>query len=415
MTTERDVAEQPQATAEGEILMLIVIGSTPHIAINLIVPALPAMAHVYDVSVGTIGLSVTSFLVGFGGSLPLCGPLADSFGRRKVLLVGLSIFILSSLACVVAPSAEAMIALRALAGCSAAAATVVARALLRDGYDGGRLVRATAYLNAGMASVPALGPLLGALLFEAGGWRLTAGAIGIFGAATLALGSVFVKKAAPPTAVAAPAEMFVAWRSVLKSRTFILMSLVNAFQHGTWWVFLASSAELFLQDFGLSPTQYGLIPPLVTGSYMVGSMVVARFALMMAPFRIMGRAFLCQAAAVAVLVALPLLGVKSVWAVVMPEIVISMCVGVITAVSTAQSLQMFPERAGAAAGLNGSITMLTGAACTGVVSAIAFPAYLSMSVLILGAALISLTAYVAAAAVEYSSTPRSNVSVPEVR
>ena len=117
-----------------------------------------------------------------------------------------------------------------------------------------------------------------------------------------------------------------------------------------------------MQEFGLSPAEYGLIPPLVTGSYMVGSVVVARFALTIAPFRIMDWAFACQAVAVAILVLPALVGIRSVWGVVVPEIAISTCVGVITTVAMAQSLQIFPERAGSAAGLNASITMLT-AAC----------------------------------------------------
>jgi DHA1 family bicyclomycin/chloramphenicol resistance-like MFS transporter len=395
--TNRSDGKGDESGTESELLLFILIGAIPHIAINIIVPALPAIAAAYDVSVVSIGFSVTAFLIGFGLSLPLCGPLADSFGRRRVLLCGLSVFFASSLACAIAPTVEVLIILRAIAGMSAASSSVVARALLRDSFDGAKLVRATAYMNTGMASVPALGPLFGAFLYEAGGWRLTTVSIAAFGAVTFFVSAKLVWRANGASTQSSLAEIARSWRYVLSSRRFIVASLVNALQHGTWWVFLAGSPDLFLREFGLSPAQYGLIPPLVTGTYMIGSVVVARWALSISASDLLRGAFVLQAVSVVTLVSVTLLGHRTLLGIVLPELVISFCVGVITAVAMAESLQIFPERAGAAAGLNGSITMLMAALCTAGVGALELPAYRSVPILILICAALSMFMFFASA------------------
>jgi DHA1 family bicyclomycin/chloramphenicol resistance-like MFS transporter len=404
-TSPRD--ERLEFSTNG-VIILIAIGSVPHIAINLIVPALPAIAREYNTSLDEIRLAVTCFLVGFAAFLPICGPLADALGRRKVLLIGLGVFGLCGLLGAFAPSARTFIALRVAQGMSAACATVVARALLRDRFDGPVLVKATAYMNTGMASVPALGPLLGAVLFELNGWRLVALTICMVGVATFVLSAKHVQKDGTNQPNGSLWSVLESWAAVLRSREFVLISVVNALQHGTWWVFLAGSPDLFLQEFSLSPSQFGLIPPLVTGSYMVGSVVVARLVMKVPAVKLLGWAFVCQFVSICALVGFPALGEASVAKFVIPEVVNSACVGGITAIAMAQSLQIFPERAGAAAGLSGCMTMLVAAACTGVVSLVGGPApSLSIPVLMMAAAAISLAAFLAYLALAMRSTRRS--------
>nr|BFF24743.1 hypothetical protein GCM10025732_27080 [Glycomyces mayteni] len=113
---------------------------------------------------------MTAMMIGMGVGQAVVGPLSDRFGRRKPLLIGMSVFTLVSLLCAVATSADLLIALRFVQGLSGAAGVVVARAVIRDHFAGDDMTRFTAKMMFVTMLAPMLGPIVGAQLIRFGPW-----------------------------------------------------------------------------------------------------------------------------------------------------------------------------------------------------------------------------------------------------
>jgi DHA1 family bicyclomycin/chloramphenicol resistance-like MFS transporter len=142
----------PPAAATGHsrrfiatmVFVLGALSATAPIAIDLYLPAFPSMADALGAPESRIQLTLTSMMIGMGIGQAFIGPLSDRFGRRKPLLIGMSVFTVTSLVCAVAGSADLLIAMRFLQGLSGAAGVVVARAVIRDHFQGDDMTRFTA-------------------------------------------------------------------------------------------------------------------------------------------------------------------------------------------------------------------------------------------------------------------------------
>ncbi len=141
------------------------------LAIDIFLPALPAMAEEFSVSMVTMGWSVTIFLLSLGLGQLISGPLADRYGRKPVALAGVIIYGLSSSLIIFASSIELVLVARLLQGFGACAIVVAAFACVRDRYDAIQSGVMYSYLNGAICCIPALAPLLGNLLTEYFGWR----------------------------------------------------------------------------------------------------------------------------------------------------------------------------------------------------------------------------------------------------
>ncbi len=130
-------------------------------AIDAYLPALPAITGDLGTSSSATQLTLAALLVGVAGGQLVAVPLSDRFGRRPPVLVGLVGFVLTSLGCAVAPTVEGLIVFRLLQGLTGSAAVVVARAVVRDEYDGAAAARAFARLLLVMGAAPVLAPVVG--------------------------------------------------------------------------------------------------------------------------------------------------------------------------------------------------------------------------------------------------------------
>lgn len=142
------------------------------LAIDLYLPAFPAMAASFGTDSEHIQLSLSAYFIGLASGQLFYGPVADRFGRRKPLLFGIVLFCLASLACALAPSLEWLLAARfaqALGGC---AGIVVNRAVVRDLCTPIEAAKAFSQLMLVMGVAPILAPLGGGALLALGGWPL---------------------------------------------------------------------------------------------------------------------------------------------------------------------------------------------------------------------------------------------------
>src|SRR5574340_191554 len=167
------------------VVLLATLVALGPISTDLYLPALPALATYFGSDVSRVQLTLSVFLAGFAVAQIVYGPLSDRFGRRPVMLAGLTIYLLASVACAFAVSIDGLIAARFLQALGACAGPVLGRAIVRDVYGPVEAARVLAYISGAMAIAPMLGPMLGGWLTVLFGWRANFAALSIFSAAQL--------------------------------------------------------------------------------------------------------------------------------------------------------------------------------------------------------------------------------------
>lgn len=153
------------------LVMLIVLVAVGQMAQTIYVPAMATMAEALNVRDGTMQRVMAAYLITYGGSQLIYGPLSDSVGRRPVILAGMMIFMIGALIAMLAPALNILILGSAIQGMGTSVAGVMARTLPRDLYSGQPLRQANSWLNMGILVSPLLAPVIGALLTQLFGWH----------------------------------------------------------------------------------------------------------------------------------------------------------------------------------------------------------------------------------------------------
>ena len=143
--------------------------------------SMPQIARDLQTSSLEVQLTLSTYLVGFSVGQIIYGPVSDKYGRKPVILFGLLAYTLASFACMWAQSIEALILLRAVQAFAAAAPIILARAIIRDLYEGSQAARQLSIMTSVSGFGPMAAPLLGGVLQVAFGWRSVFAAMFLIG------------------------------------------------------------------------------------------------------------------------------------------------------------------------------------------------------------------------------------------
>ncbi|MFN8622312.1 MAG: multidrug effflux MFS transporter [Chloroflexota bacterium] len=262
--TRPDGSVAPPTTRAGRIELIALIGALSAFAplsIDMYLPALPAMATELGTSAAIIGLTLTACLIGLAAGQLVAGPLSDRLGRRRPLLVGLVVYTLASLLCVVAADATQLIALRAVQGMAGAAGIVISRAVVRDLHTGSALARFFALTMLVNGLAPILAPLIGGQLLLFTSWRgvfLVLAAIG----AVLFLAVLLRLRESLPVAnrrTGGLAELGRTFRLLLTDRRFVGYAVAAALSFTAMFSYISSSPFVLQDLFGMSPQTFSLV------------------------------------------------------------------------------------------------------------------------------------------------------------
>ncbi len=336
------------------LVLTLLLGLQP-ITTDLYLPALPALTQGFGAPMSQAQLTLTALLLAFGLSQLVWGPLSDRFGRRPVLLAGMLAYVLASVGCTVATSMEQLIVWRTVQGAAMGAGVMCARAIVRDLYTPNDGARAMSKGLSGLGVIAFLSPPLGGLLSEAFGWRMALLVLAIFGAVALALIVWRFEETLPaknPQALE-PGTLLRTWGLILRSPTFWAYALLTAASYGGLFTFLAASSFVFIQVLGLSKTAYGLVMSTVSLSYIAGTFVCRRLLPRLGVRRTVRLAAGLTLAGGTLVGVLPLLGVQSVWAIVLPFYLFMIAHGVHQPCGQSGAVGPFPQAAGAASALSG--------------------------------------------------------------
>ncbi|AGU50510.1 putative transporter, MFS-type [Variovorax paradoxus B4] len=236
------------------LLLPLLLAAQP-VATDSYLPALPAIAK----ELGSASTSLTLFVLAFGFAQLLCGPLADRFGRRPVLLAGLGCYAVAALGGAFAGSVAVLAGWRTLQGFSMAAILVCARAAVRDLYPAHEGPHVMARGLTGLGVVGLLAPLLGAWLVQGAGWRWVMVSMALYALLLLALCWRSFGETRRPLAGDLSAPRGSA-RAVFASRSFRAWASLAATTYGGLFCFLLLSPMVYIGYLGWSPAMYGWIP-----------------------------------------------------------------------------------------------------------------------------------------------------------
>ena len=349
------------------VLMLSLLLGLQPITTDLYLPALPALAAGFGAPVAQAQLTLSALLLAFGLSQLVWGPLSDRFGRRPILLVGMSAYVLASLGSTLSSSMETLILWRTVQGVAMGAGVMCARAIVRDLYAPLEGARVMSKGLSGLGVLACLSAPLGGALSGWFSWRIALLAVAIFGAICLALVALSFKETLVrknPTALQ-PAMVVRTWRAILKHPTFLAFSLLSAASYGGLFTLLAASSFVFIQVLGLSTTLYGLVMFTNSLFYILGTFLCRYWLPRVGLRRAVARAGGLSLSGGTLMAGLALAGWHNVWAIMLPQCLYMLGHGIHQPCSQSGAVGPFPQAAGAASALNGFFMMVTAFAMGG--------------------------------------------------
>jgi DHA1 family bicyclomycin/chloramphenicol resistance-like MFS transporter len=339
-------------------LLLAMLAGLGPLSVDMYLASLPSISRLLDAPTSQVQLTISAYLVGFACAQIFYGPLSDRHGRRPVLMAALGIYLLATVACAFSFSIETLIAARFVQAIGGSGASVLARTIVRDMYEGTRVGRELARMAAIMALAPLVAPLIGGVLQTVFGWRSNFVVLFCFDAAALTmvwflLPETLRQRAPEPVSIASTVRSY---RRFLADRNFVIhLGIAACCLCGLFaWI---STAAFVLQDiYGLSALAFGVSFAIGSSGYMVGTSIAARFVMRWGSRKTMGfgaAAMALSGLAMALLLSLTPLGA---WGVIAAIGLYTIGMGLTLAQAQAGALLPYPDRAGAASSLLGFVT-----------------------------------------------------------
>jgi DHA1 family bicyclomycin/chloramphenicol resistance-like MFS transporter len=279
VTAAAPVAAAPVLTLRQAALFIALLLGLQPVATDVYLPALPLLTRALGAPMASAQLTMSALILAFGMAQLAWGPVADRYGRRPVLIVGLALFTLAGVGSMLATSIEMLLGWRVLQGVALGSTVVCARAMVRDLYEPVTGARAMSLAMSGLAVIAIGGPTLGGLVATRFGWRATLALVALAGVVSL----VYVARRLPETlrqrnpAATQPGPLLRNWAAMLRHRVFRAWALLIACTYGGLFTILASSPFVYIDVLGLTSGTYGLTLAWGGGIYLVATFVGRRW------------------------------------------------------------------------------------------------------------------------------------------
>ena len=363
------------------IATLILLAGVSALTMNIFLPSLPGMAEWFAVPYATMQLSVALYLALSAVLQVVIGPISDRYGRRKVLLGSLILFLIATVGTLLAPNATVFLAFR-MAQAVIAAGMVLSRAVVRDMVPDAQAASMIGYVTMGMSIVPMVGPVIGGVLEEAIGWQANFGLLLVLGLLTLWLTWADLGETATLRPVTLGAQIR-QYPKLLRSQRFWGYALCAGFSSGSFFAYLGGAPYVGTEVFGLSASGVGALFALTAVGYAAGNFVAGRFSVRVGMNRMVFLGALITLLGLGALALVTLAGVHSALVFFGFTTFVGLGNGMTLPNANAGLLSVKPELAGTASGLGGAIMIGGGAALAALAGALLGPGASEMPLVLL--------------------------------
>ncbi|UTI65490.1 multidrug effflux MFS transporter [Paraconexibacter antarcticus] len=271
------------------LLLLGCLSTFGPLSMDMYLPGLPAMADDLGASTSAAQLTLTACLAGLATGQLLVGPLSDTHGRRRPLLLGLLAYAAASALCALAPSVLALTLLRYVQGVAGAAGIVIARAVVRDVAEGDAAARAFARLMLVSGLAPILAPVLGGQVLRLTDWRGVFGVLAVIGLALAAATARALPETHAPERrrTGGVRETTAVFADLLHERTFLACTLACGLSFAAMFAYIAGSPFVLQEVYGVSPQTFSALFALNAFGILLGSQTSGRLVGRVAPARLL--------------------------------------------------------------------------------------------------------------------------------
>lgn len=341
-------------------LVLAALSALGPFSVDTYFPSFPAIGERFGVTQLQVQQLLSFYLLALAFMTLFHGALSDSFGRRRVIITALVIYVGTAVGCVFAPSFDVLLAFRVVQGLAAGAGMIVGRAMIRDLYDGVEAQNLMAHVTMIFGVAPAVAPVVGGWMHEAFGWQGGFGLLAVLSAALLGVCVAGLPETHPVERRQpfAPRPLARSYLELARDYRFLSLSASVAFAFGGVFIYVATAPDFVLNTLHLGETQFAwLFIPIVSG-LVVGSWLVTRLsARYPATTLVTGGYVLMAGATVWNLVSNALLEPSVPWA-VLPLVPYGLGVALLGPNINILALDMFPARRGLASSLMGFVHVL---------------------------------------------------------
>jgi MFS transporter, DHA1 family, multidrug resistance protein len=362
----------PPKAGSGKLGLVLIIGALSAfgpLSIDMYLPGLPSLSRELGGPTWQVQLTLTACLLGLAGGQVVVGPLSDTMGRRKPLLIGLFTYAVASLLCAVAPSTPFLILFRLIQGAAGAAGIVISRAIVRDHFSGNEVARFFALTMMINGAAPILAPVIGGQLLSFTSWRGIFLVLTAFGLALLAAAAFGLKESLPVERrrTSGLSETFGAFGILLSDRHFVGYALSAGLAFAAMFAYISGSPFVTEEIYHVSPQMFSLIFAVNALGIVVASQVSGQLVGRVEARKLLAFG-LCTSLAGSLLLLVVVMANVGLVGILPAFFIVVASVGFISPNAAALALAEHPQMAGSASGLMGVSQFIIGAAVSPLVS-----------------------------------------------
>lgn len=372
MPAPADSPPAPPRRGLGRLALLIgAMGMLGPFSIDTFFPAFHAVEDELRAAPWQMQQTLSIYLACFALMSLVHGPLSDRYGRRRLLLVNLAVFVIASIGCALATSLHMLLAFRALQGLSAGAGTIVGRAIVRDSASGPEAQRLMSQITLVFAIAPAIAPVIGGWIHDALGWRaiflfITAFGVAVWLACHLGLRETLPREQRIRVNVAGMAR---AYGQMLRTPPSLMLICAAAFNFAGLFLYISSAPVVVETFLGLQTTQYHWFFLPMIGAILLGSQLSGRLAGRVQQRRLVHAAYVVMACTCATNLLLVWLAPAPAW---LHTVIPAALYGVGSALAfpalTLKLLDCYPRERGTAASMQAFVGLSVNAVAAGLLS-----------------------------------------------
>lgn len=349
----------------GLALVLSLLGILAPLNIDMYLPSFPGIAADLDASASLVQLSLTTCLIGLAVGQLIVGPISDSKGRRKPILIAVFLFALSSVLCAISTNITMLIIARFLQGFTASAGVVLSRAVVRDVFSGKELTKFYSLLMVINSVAPMAAPIAGGaiLALPFANWQTIFYFLGILGILiVLTVGAKLPETL--PLEKRSPSSIGQSIRtmgSLLKDRSYIGYTLIAGFVHGGSFAYVSGTPFVYQGIYGVSPQVFSVLFGINGLAIILGSYLIGKFGGIVPEKRLLQIAIITAGISTSILLIATIVQ-GPLATIVIPIFVYMITIGMVLTSSFTLALREQGHRAGSASAVIGMLPMLIGAA-----------------------------------------------------